>query len=117
METTVKIPKPYLFMLNQLFEIEQKVVKLQEQNSINRNIERLKNYFDSEALNDGYGLVYHNPLGENYNETRTDCDANISGESHENLEIIEVLKPIIYVKFQNTQSVVQKAIVIVQSKK
>lgn len=125
METTIKIPKPYLFMLNQIFELEQKVEKLQEQNSIQRNIDKLKNYFETEALADGQGLFYHNPIGESYDVTRTDCEATISGTSHENLKIIEVLKPIIYIKFNNgdedkkiisQKTIVQKAIVIVQSK-
>lgn len=106
-----------MFILNQLFELEQKVQKLQEQNSIQRNIDKLKNYFDTEALTDRQGLVYHNPIGERYDVTRTDCEATISGASHENLEIIEVLKPIIYIKYGNTQVITQKAIVIVQSKK
>jgi len=116
METTVKIPKPYLFIINQLFELEQKVGKLQEQNSIQRNIDKMKNYFETEALSEGQGLTYHNPIGESYDVTRTDCEATISGKSHENLEIIEVLKPIIYVKYGNTKMIIQKAIVIVQSK-
>ena len=38
--TAIKIPKHYLFMLNQIFEIEQKASKIQEQNSIQRNIDR-----------------------------------------------------------------------------
>lgn len=111
----IKIPPHYLFMLNQLFEIEQKVVKMQEQNSIQRNIDRLKGFFETEAFSDNQGLTYYNPLGERYDETRTDCDASISGTGHENLKIIEVIKPIIYVKYGNTQIIVQKGIVIVQS--
>ncbi len=113
----VTAPKQFLFLLNQLFEIELKVQKLKDQNSIQRNIDRIKNYFETEAFPGGHGLVYHNPLGENYNETRTDCEASISGSTHDNLEIIEVLKPIIYAKYGDSQMVVQKAIVIVQSKK
>jgi hypothetical protein len=113
---TLKYPKNYLTILNQIFEIENKLKKVQEQNSIQRNIDRLKDLFATEALLDGQGLVYYNPIGENYDETRTDCDASISGASHENLEIIEVLKPIIYAVFGNTKMVIQKAIVIVQTK-
>lgn len=112
----LKYPNSYLTILNQIFEIEKKMKKVQEQNSIQRNIDRLKNFFESEALSDGQGLVYHNPIGENYDETRTDCEASISGASFENLEIIEVIKPIIHVKVGNTKMVVQKAIVIVQTK-
>lgn len=113
---TIKIPKHLLFILNQLFEIENKLKNIKEPNSIQRNIDRMKDYFETNALTDGQGLIYHNPLGESYNETRADCEASISGNSHENLEIIEVLKPIIYFKYGNTQTIIQKAIVIVQSK-
>jgi hypothetical protein len=113
---TVTVPKHHLFMLNQIFEIEQKVAKLQESNSLQRNIDRLKNYYEVEIA-DGQGLVYHNPIGEPYEVTRTDCEASIAGTGTENLEIIEVIKPIIYVKFGNSNMIVQKAIVIVQAKK
>jgi hypothetical protein len=113
---SIKIPKHFPFVLNQLFEIENKLRSINEPNSIQRNLDRMKDYFEKDALADGQGLVYYNPLGESYNETRTDCEASISGSSHENLEIIEVLKPIIYFKYFNTQTIIQKAIVIVQSK-
>jgi hypothetical protein len=102
-------------MLNQLFEMEQKVAKIQEQNSLQRNIDRLKGFFETEALSDSQGLVFYNPLGENFDETRTDCEATISGTGHERLKIIEVIRPIIYVKYGNTQMIAQKGIVIVQS--
>lgn len=115
--------KPHLFLLNQLFEIEQKVIKIEEQNSISRNIQRLKNHFENDALDNtiefqGFsinGLYYHNPIGEIYKETRLDCEATIAGTSHENLIIIEVIKPLIFAKFGTSQLVIQKAIVIVQS--
>jgi hypothetical protein len=107
--------KKYLLILNQIFEIEEKLKKSQEQYSIQRNIDRLKDFFVTEALPDGQGLVYYNPIGEYYDETRTDCEASISGASHEYLKIIEVLKPIIYVIHGNTKIVVQKAVVIAQS--
>lgn len=113
---SIKIPKYLPFVLNQLFEIENKLKNIKEANSIQRNIDKMKSYFETEALQDGQGLIFHNPIGELYNETRSDCEASISGSSHENLEIIEVLKPIIYFKYANTQTIVQKAIVIVKSK-
>ena len=114
---------PHFFVLNQLFEIEQKVMKLEEQNSLSRNIDRLKNYFENNALERGLeyqgfsinGLYYHNPIGEKYNETRLDCEATISGTGHENLKIIDVIKPIIFAKSGNSRLVVQKGVVIVQS--
>jgi hypothetical protein len=114
---TIKVPKQYLFMLNQLFEIEHKIEKIQETNSVQRNIDRLKDFFETEALSEGQGLVFHNPIGEKFDETRTDCEATISGNGHDNLKIIEVIKPIIYVKYGQTQMIAQKGIVIVQSTK
>ena len=114
---TVKIPKHLPFILNHLFEIENKLKNINEPNSIQRNLDRMKDYFEMDVLGGGQGLIYYNPLGESYDETRTDCEASISGSSHENLEIIEVLKPIIYFKYANTQTVIQKAVVIVESKK
>lgn len=115
-EVTIKYPKHFLVILNQVFEVESKLRKIQEINSIQRNVDRLKDFFATEALTDGQGLVYHNPIGENYDETRTDCEASISGSTHENLEIIEVLKPIIYWKYGDRKIVIQKAVVIVQTK-
>ena len=112
----IKIPKQFSFILNQLFEIENKLKNIIEPNTIQRNLDRMKDYFENDALGDGQGILYHNPLGESYSETRTDCEANISGSSHENLEIIEVIRPIIYAKIGNSKMVIQKAIVIVQSK-
>jgi len=113
---TIKIPKHLSFILNQLFEIENKLKNIKEPSSIQRNIDRMKDYFETDALANGQGLAYYNPIGESYDETRTDCEASISGASHENLEIIEVIKPIIYAIVGNTKLVVQKAIVIVQTK-
>ena len=115
MEIKIKVSEKDLYMLNQLFEIEEKLKKLKDENSIQRNIDRLKNYFENEAYSDGKGLIYHNPIGESYDVTRTDCEATIAGECHDSLKIIEVLKPIIYVKFNNSRMITQKAVVIVQS--
>ena len=115
MNETVKILKSHLVTLNQIFEIENKLKKINEHNSIQRNIDRLKDFFETEALSEGQGLFYHNPLGEKFDETRTDCEATISGSGYDNLEIIEVIKPIIYVKYGQSQMIAQKGIVIVQS--
>ena len=121
----LKALKPHLFFLNQIFEIENKALKITEQNSIVRNIDRLKSYFETELFSEGIeyhgfsinGLFLHNPIREAFNETRLDCEATIAGESHENLVIIDVIRPIIFAKTGNSQIVVQKGIVIVQSKK
>jgi hypothetical protein len=119
-EYQTKIPQKYLDLINQIFEIEKKVYFIKEQNSISRNINKIKEMIETEFFNndpniDSVGFVIHNPIGESYNETRTDCDASISGDSTENLEIIEVIKPIIFLKHGPVKKIVQKAIVIVKS--
>ncbi len=107
---TNKIIPEYLYILNQIFEIEQKTSKINEKNSIDRNIQRLKNYFEN------IGIVYYNPVGEKYSETRTDCEASIAGESTDNLIITEVIKPIIRLNQDGLTHIIQKAVVVVETK-
>jgi hypothetical protein len=113
--------QPVLDILNQIFEIEKKVQKLKEENSINRNVRRLKAQFEN-----GFriivgqdvaevSLTYHDPTGEPYDETRTDCDASIAGESADGLRIVEAIKPIIRLQQGGISIIVQRAVVIVRS--
>ena len=60
--------------------------------------------------------MIENPKGQEYNETRTDVEANIIGNSVENLIIVDVIKPIIRVKQNKTSQIIQKGIVIVQDR-
>ncbi|MFN8276696.1 MAG: hypothetical protein U0T84_04390 [Chitinophagales bacterium] len=121
MKDQFKIPQAYLETINQVFEIEKKVTQIQESNSIPRNVNRLKDLIENElfksfASNEQSGFVYHNPIGESYTDTRTDCEATIAGTGVENLVITEVIKPIIFLKQGNFKQMVQKAVVIVESK-
>ena len=109
--------KVFLDLLNQIFEIEKKLERIQENNSISRNLNKLKELFETEIFRQGSGLLYENPIGEPYNETRFDCEASIAGEKLENLVITEVIKPIIRHKQDGISQIVQKAVVIVQSQK
>jgi hypothetical protein len=121
-KVTVKVPQAYLDFMNQIFEIEKKSANLKEENSIQRNLNKIKVILEEEFFKGSstIGLTYHNPLGESYSDTRTDCEATISGTGVENLEIIEVIKPIIFYAYQENEKVikviVQPAVVIVQSK-
>ena len=121
-KVTVKVPQAYLDFMNQIFEIEKKSANLKEENSIQRNLNKMKGILEEEFFKGSstIGLTYHNPLGESYSDTRTDCEATISGTGVENLEIIEVIKPIIFYAYQENEKVikviVQPALVIVQSK-
>lgn len=107
--------KNHIFILNQIFEIENKLSKMSENNSIKRNIDRLKNFYENE-LDDNISFIIENPKGQIYNETRTDVIANIAGESVDNLIIVDVIKPIIRIKQNGINKIIQKGIVIVQDK-
>lgn len=115
----VKVPQAYLDLVNQTFEIEKKCLNLTEDNSILRNINKIKGLLEDGIFKD-VGLTYHDPIGENYSETRTDCEATIAGTSVDNLEIIEVIKPIIFYSYSENgktmKIIAQPAVVIVQSK-
>lgn len=108
--TQTNIPKDILFVLNQVFEMESKVLKVTENNSIQRNLDKIKNHFED------LGLVYDNPLGRKFDETRTDCEASIAGIGTENLVIVEVIKPIIRLTQNGTSTIVQKGVVIVKER-
>jgi hypothetical protein len=120
---SVKVPQPYLDLVNQVFEVEKKAGNIKEDNSLHRNVSKLRNLIENELFNDGrgsLGLSYHDPLGEPYNVSRTDCEANIAGVGSEDLEIVEVIKPIIFFSIQEPghvrKVIVQKAVVVVRSR-
>jgi len=120
MTDPIKVTKAYLDILNQVFEIEKKLSALQEPNSIQRNVNKLKEIMEQglglQGGDDTPGFVYHNPIGEDYNITRTDCEASIAGDSTENLQITEVIKPIIRLQGAGASFIVQKAVVVVKAK-
>lgn len=104
------VPKWILATLNHVFDIERKIALHGDGASIGRNVERIKEGFAEE------GLFYENPMGQAFNETRTDLDASISGEGTENLVVTEVVKPIIRYGRAEFSRVVQRGIVVVKSK-
>lgn len=123
MNVNVKVPQPYLDLVNQVFEIEKKASQLHEENSLGRNIGKLRNLIEAELFQDGngtIGLSYHNPIGEAYSHSRSDCEASIAGTGAENLEIVEVIKPIIFFSFRDQglvrKLIVQKAVVVAKAK-
>ena len=121
MKEQIAIQKYHIDMLDQIFEIERKVEAIQESNSIQRNIKKMKEIFEniyaSSSTELDTGLTYHNPIGEEYNETRTDLEASIAGGSTENLIVIEVIKPIIRYRKGGINMIVRKGIVVVETKK
>jgi len=120
MQEQIRVPKFYLDLVNQIFEIEKKAAQIQESNSIQRNVNKLKEILEydmgGQSGGEPQGFIYYNPIGEDYNETRTDCEASIAGTRTDNLEIIEVIKPIIRYRKGGMNIIVQKAVVVVESK-
>lgn len=108
----------FLDLTNQHFALSQKIKQLPDTGSLQRNLDRLSLML-SERLEvfaePGMGLEVHDPLGEAYDETRTDCSASIAGEALENLVIVEVIKPIIRLRHQQMSRIVQQGVVIVKS--
>lgn len=109
-QPTELVPKWALGVMNNLCDIEKKITINGDSANIKRNIERIKDIFENEKI------FFENPLGEKFSETRTDLEATITGAGTENLHVVEVIKPIVRVGDKNFSRVVQKGIVVVQSK-
>ncbi|HVF80987.1 MAG TPA: hypothetical protein VM884_03600 [Flavisolibacter sp.] len=97
--------KQIINIINQVFEIEK---KLGPASTIQRNIDRIK----AELTELGYN--YHNPVHEKWDETRTDCEASVTGVLKSKMLITEVIKPVVHHKESGTKKLVQKAIVVVE---
>ena len=129
MEIRLQIPKSILTVINQLYELEQKLKKHGDANNLQRNVNKMKDAFAEEGLlmadigggHHRIGLACEDPMGQSFKETRTDLDATISGAGTDDLVVVEVIKPIIRAVFRDSAGefarVVQKGVVIVESKK
>lgn len=111
----VHIPKALLIICNQIYEIEQRLKKLGVDSNMQRNLTKIK-----DALQE-LNLLYENPAGQKYNETRSDLNATISGNRTDGLVVVEVIKPIIKYRLSGTEGrefnhIIQKGVVIVQNK-
>ncbi len=102
--------KENINILNQIFEIKQKIEQLGILEKFTRNFTRIENEFEA------IGLMMVNPAGEKYKDTRTDLEASISGKEGNNMLISSVIKPVIYSKKSTGNEVVQKGVVIVENK-
>lgn len=99
-----------LLLLNRIFDIRKKVRDTTSERSVERNLSRMAAIFQDK------GYKIYDPLGEDYDETRIDCEAKIAGESSEELYISEVIKPIIYLSENDKNFIIQKGIVIAETK-
>ena len=96
-------------IINQLFEMQAKIKENGGAQSFERNFIRLFNIFEED------GFIIQDPTGEAYTETRTDCEASISGRIGSKMKIIRTIKPIIYQKKDGSVQLLQKAVVIAEN--
>ena len=95
-------------LINQIVEIRQKISEEKLDKKFERNFNRIFSAFEEK------GFICQYPLGEKYNETRTDCDATIIGKESSDMIIVQVIKPVIYKKNAAGPMLVQKGIVMVE---
>ena len=98
-------------IINQLFLIEQKVMGKEGSTFLKRRFDRIND--ELKTLH----YTFLNPLGERYDPSRIDYEASISGEGAEEMNIIEVIKPIIFHGDAHARKVLQRGIVIVAGTK
>lgn len=103
------LPKWVQQVLNNLYEIENKLGRGGDPGNALRNVMKMKEALASE------GVFYEDPFGQSFDETRTDLEVTISGSGTENLRVVEVIKPIIRLGESSYSRVAQKGIVVVQS--
>lgn len=106
----MEIPKWILNTLNNIYEVEKKLALHGDAGNATRNIDKIKGMFAE------MGFFYEDPMDQVFKETRTDLDATISGSDTENLVVVEVIKPIIRNGESAFSRVVQKGIVVVESR-
>jgi hypothetical protein len=107
----IEVQKWVLQVLNNVCEIERKLAKHGDPANARRNLERIKEAFEEQKV------FFEDPMGQEFNETRTDLEASIAGSGSEALRVVEVIKPIIRVGDRQYSKVVQKGIVVVESTK
>jgi hypothetical protein len=96
-------------IINQLYEMQVKIKESEVAQNFERNFSRLFNLFEEE------GFIIQDPTGEAYTESRTDCEASISGRMSSKMKITRTIKPIIYQKKDGSVQLLQKAVVIAEN--
>lgn len=102
------IMNDHIALINQFFEIEQKLLAEQLIDKFDRNLRRIQNIFEAS------GLLVINPIGEAYSESRTDYEASIVGNPGQHMKITKVIKPVIYQNDAQGRQLLQKGIVIAE---
>jgi len=103
-------PKDLFGIMNELFKLKKRISRSSEAEALGKYV-----YKVTQKVED-MGLYYEDPSGEAWDDTRTDCEASIAGESGDDLVITDVMKPIIRLRSEGFTRVVQKGVVIVESR-
>jgi hypothetical protein len=98
-----------LQIINQVFEMQARVKETGKTINLERNFNRLFTLFEED------GFIIQDPTGEAYSETRTDCEASISGRMGSKMKITRTIKPIIYQQKDGNLQLLQKAVVIAEN--
>src|SRR4051812_29244503 len=124
LDSRSQVPKSILVLLNQLYEMERKLAAHGDPSNLGRNIGRIKDSLAEEGVlaPDGRGgqvrfcLGYEDPMGQPFQDTRTDLEATIAGSGTEQLVVVEVIKPVIRATIsEGITLVVQQGVVVVES--
>ena len=102
--------RPLLNVINQVHDLSRKLKGTDQERRLGRNLRRISDSMEE------LGLSWHDPIGESYNETRTDCEASIAGTETTDLVITETLKPIIRIQEDGHLRIVQRAVVVVSQR-
>ncbi len=103
--------KTICHVLNQLHTLQMRCESKIDKDRMRRQFERIYRSFED------LGYFIKNPIGEDYNLMRLDCEASIAGDSSDDLKIVEVIKPIIYFRRERENRIVQPGVVIASSQK
>lgn len=98
-----------LQIINQLFDMQTRLKEAGTLQPLERNFTRLSAIFEED------GFIIQDPTGEAYSETRTDCEASISGRIGSNMKITRTIKPIVYQQKEGALQLLQKAVVIAEN--
>ena len=97
-------------IINQIHGVEDRTRQLPDHDFYHRRFDRIRDLFRELQIH------IHNPIGEAYDQTRTDCEAIMDGDPVPPLAIVEVIKPIIYQMSPNGTRILQQGIVIIKGK-
>jgi hypothetical protein len=107
-----------LYVLNQVYALKRRLRQCQLPDGTIRPLERIEEHLAADLHLPGVksnrcGLVLVDPLGQPYDDRRTELDAEVIGAGDYPLFVVDVLKPIIRLTVEGKTYVVQRGSVTV----